>query len=146
MRLTERQSLEDFQAQLNAQKSLWECFREVFPFGYLDLREGEYHQLVNEALDILPDDKQRTLLLDLLDAQWCVFVEQLWIAHECGSDPNRFVGESHFALARLQIDTNIRGERDLPMKDGRKAMISLSQNETLTDRICSGSPDQRSEI
>jgi len=31
----------------------WEGFREIFPFGFLAIREGEYVQLVNEALDSL---------------------------------------------------------------------------------------------
>ena len=113
----------------------WEDFREIFPFGFIDIREGEYVQLVNAVLDSLPNDKEQALLLDLLDAQWCVYVEQLWIAHECGGDPQRFAGENHFALARLQIGSNIRFERGLPDKDGRRAMMSLEENETLMDRI-----------
>jgi hypothetical protein len=128
-------SLEKALAQLKEFGFRWENFHEVFPFGYLDIREGEYYQLVMKVLDHLPSDDQRTLLLDLLDAQWCVFVEQLWIAHELGGDPERFAGENHFALARLQIDSNIRGERHLPPKDGRRAMMSLGENETLLDRI-----------
>jgi hypothetical protein len=113
----------------------WEDFREIFPFGFLAIREGEYAQLVNEALDRLSSDKEQTLLLDLLDAQWCGYVEQLWIAHEYGGDSQRFAGENHFALARLQIGSNIRFERGLPDKDGRRAMMSLGKHETLMDRI-----------
>lgn len=113
----------------------WEDFREIFPFGFLGIREGEYAQLVNEALDRLPNEKERALLLDLLDAQWCVYIEQLWIAHECGDDSQRFASENHFAFARLQIDSNIRLERGLPSKDGRRAMMSLGEQETIMDRI-----------
>jgi len=75
------------------------------------------------------------MLLDLLDVQWCVYVEQLWIAQEYGGDPERFVGENHFALARLQIGSNIRCERGLPVKDGRRAMMRLKEHESLMDRI-----------
>lgn len=100
----------------------WEDFREIFLFGFLDIREGEYVQLVYAVLDSLPHDKEQALLLDLLNAHWCVYVEQLWIPHECGGDPQRFAGENHFALARLQIGCNIRFERGLPEKDGRRAI------------------------
>ena len=55
----------------------WEDFREIFPFGFLDIREGEYVQPVNSVLDSLPNDKEQALLLDLLDARWCVYVERL---------------------------------------------------------------------
>lgn len=112
----------------------WENFRDIFPFGFLGIREGQYVQIVNETLDLLVNDTERALLLDLLDAQWCVYIEQLWIAHECGDDPQRFAGEGHFALARLQIGSNIRRERGLPQKDGRRAMMSLGKH-TLLDRM-----------
>lgn len=55
--------------------------------------------------------------------------------HECGDSPQRFAGENPFALARLQIGSNIRFERGLPSKDGRRAMMSLGVQETLMDRI-----------
>ena len=113
----------------------WEEFQDIFPFSFLDIGEGEYVQLVNAVLDQLPDDVERTVLLNLLDIQWNVYVEQLWVAHEFGNDPKRFAGESHFALARLQIDSNIRLERGLPRKDGRRAMMNLGKQETLKDRM-----------
>jgi hypothetical protein len=124
----------------------WEEFREIFPFGFLGLREGEYAKLVDAALDSLPNDRERTVLLDLLDAQWCIYVEQLWIAHEFGRNPERFLGENHFALARLQMSVNIRLARGLPNKDGRRAMMEICGDETLMDRIaCSSlSPSNRS--
>lgn len=53
----------------------WEDFQEIFPFGFFGRREGEYAQLVNEPLDRLPNEKERALLVDLLEAQWCVYVE-----------------------------------------------------------------------
>ena len=91
--------------------------------------------MLNAVLDALPDDRQRALLLDLVDTQWCVFIEQKWIAREFNSDPNLFLGVNHFALARLQIGSSMRAERNLGHKDGRRAMMSLNPDETLFDRI-----------
>jgi hypothetical protein len=123
----------------------WKNFRDIFPFGFLGFSEGEYARLVNAALDSLPNDRERAVLLDLLDAQWCAYVEQLWIAHEFGGDPQCFVGECHFALARLQISTNIRGARGLPEKNGRNAMMTIGRDETLLDRIVGRLPSTSSE-
>jgi hypothetical protein len=69
----------------------WEDFREIFPFGGAHLLEGQYQRLVEAALESLPNDRERILLLDLLDAQWCVYFEQIWIAHKFCGDPGRFV-------------------------------------------------------
>jgi hypothetical protein len=128
-------SLEEALKKINHKGFCWEEFREIFPFGFLGLREGEYARLVEAALESLPTDRERIVLLDLLDAQWCAYVEQLWIAHEFGGNPNRFVGENHFALARLQISENIRSTRGFPDKNGRRAMLEIGRDETLTDRI-----------
>ena len=118
----------------------WAQFRDVFPFGFLGIREGQYQQLLDVVLDCLPTDDDRSLLLDLLDAQWCIFIEQLWIAHERTGNPELFAGEVHFALARLQMSSNIRHARQLPEKDGRRAMLSMTRHETLLDRITASTP------
>jgi hypothetical protein len=122
----------------------WASFQEIFPCGFLKITEGQYIQLLNAVLDALPDDRQRALLLDLVDTQWCVFIEQKWIAREFYSDPNLFLGVKHFALARLQLGSSMRAERNLGHKDGRRAMMSLNPDETLFDRIAS--ENQKSEI
>ena len=136
----EEEFLEEALRRIGDKGFRWEDFRETFPFGFLGLREGAYERLVNAALESLPDDRERAVLLDLLDAQWCVYIEQLWIAHEFGDDPQRFMGDNHFALARLQIDSNIRWARGLPDKDGRRAMMGIGRDETLMDRIVGTSP------
>jgi hypothetical protein len=138
--IEEEFSLEEALRSIGDKGFRWEDFREIFPFGFLGLREGEYERLVDAALESLPDDRERAVLLDLLDAQWCVYIEQLWIAHEFGGDPQRFVGKNHFALARLQMSSNIRGARGLPKKDGRRAMMEIGRDETLMDRIVGTSP------
>lgn len=124
----------------------WEDFQTIFPFGFLGIKEGEYAIIVNACLDSLPNDRERAVLLDLLDAQWCTFVEQIWIANEFGGNPKRFAGESHFALARLQMGENIRWERELLSKSGRSAMMSLGPEETLLDRIVAASPHRRPRV
>jgi len=128
-------SLPEMVQEIKTKGFSWASFQELFPFGYLKITEGQYLQLVNAVLDALPDDRQRSLLLDLLDTQWCVFIEQKWIAREFNSDPNLFIGINHFALARLQIGSSMRAERNLGYKDGRRAMMSLNPEETLFDRL-----------
>lgn len=124
----------------------WEYFQTIFPFGFLGIKEGEYANIVNASLDSLPNDRERAVLLDLLDAQWCTFVEQIWIANELGGDPKRFAGECHFALARLQIGENFRWERGLSSKNVRSAMMSLGPDETLLDRIVAAAPHRRPSV
>ena len=116
----------------------WPDLERFFPFGFLGMREGEYIQIINAVLDALPDQKQRSLLLDFIDAQWCLFIEQKWIAREFSADENLFLVENHQALARLQIGSNIRSQKNLICKDGRRAMMSLKSDETLFDRIIKG--------
>ena len=45
----------------------WASFQEILPFGFLKITEGQYIQLLNAVLDALPDDRQRALLLDLVE-------------------------------------------------------------------------------
>ena len=89
-------------------KFCWTKFRELFPFGDLNMREGAYIQLVEAVLDQLEGVEQKNLLLDLLDTQYRVYLEQLHILNEQYENEDPFVGEIHFAGARLQINFIIR--------------------------------------
>jgi hypothetical protein len=62
----------------------------LFPFGFLGIREGEYVELVEMALDSLTTPDDQTLLMDLLDMQWYVYCEQLGFASDRSDDSNSF--------------------------------------------------------
>jgi hypothetical protein len=51
------------------------------------LREGNYQRLVEKCLTLIPEKDQQARLLDLLDAQGCVFLEQCWVTCPPKSDP-----------------------------------------------------------
>lgn len=117
----------------------WREFSRIFPFGFLGIREGEYLELVNAALDSMSCHEERQLLIDILDAQWCVYVEQLWAGHQFSKADEADMGENHFALARLQIGETIRKQRGYRIKSGRRVMNSLiGKTDTLLDRMQSG--------
>lgn len=114
----------------------WEDFREIFPFGDISLREGNYQRLVSKCLSLLPSLEQKIRLLDLLDAQGSVFLEQCWVQNELTTgQESPFQIHAHFALAWLQINSNLRHELDLPARDTRSAMLKLSLQETLAERL-----------
>ena len=115
----------------------WAHLRDLFPFGEVSLREGNYDRLASKAVKCCKTDAERELLLNLLDAQASVFLEQVWVQNEQldGGDPAPFFIEAHFASAWLQINSNIRSEFGLPVKDGRAAMLNLSVTESLFDRM-----------
>ncbi|MBR0801241.1 hypothetical protein JQ615_38405 [Bradyrhizobium jicamae] len=140
MILVEGLSLEESLRKIGDKGFRWEDFPEIFPFGFLGRSEGQYAKLVDAALESLPNDTERAVLLDLLDAQWCVYIEQLWITHEVGGNQQRLVGRNHLALARLQMSNNIRSAWGFPEKDGRSAMMEIGPSETLMDRIEGASP------
>ena len=112
----------------------WGRLREFFPFGDFSLREGQYQELVLAVIDRLSTDEDRNLLMDLLDTQWCVYVEQLWV-QQGHTARDQFAGEAHFAVARLQIHSNVRLQKGLQRRDARRAMLALDKRETLLDRI-----------
>jgi hypothetical protein len=117
---------------LERQGFSWAHFREMFPFGEISLGEGNYQRLVTKAVETCNTDAERALLLDLLDAQACVFLEQGWAFQEqlknLGIQPPGDFG-AHIASNWLQVDSNIRGQIDLPRKDGRGAMLKLPCTE-----------------
>jgi hypothetical protein len=55
----------------------WDEIQYISPFGFLEVKEVEYALLVDVALDSLSNDGRRSILLDILDVQWCAYVEQL---------------------------------------------------------------------
>ena len=68
----------------------WAHLRGIFPFGAVELREGNYQRLLVKSIETCKSDEERALLLDILDAQACVFLEQVWTQNEQfgdGEDP-----------------------------------------------------------
>ncbi|MCP5148714.1 MAG: hypothetical protein H6986_11390 [Pseudomonadales bacterium] len=115
----------------------WTHLREIFPFGAVELREGNYQRLLVKSVETCKTDEDRALLLDLLDAQACIFLEQVWAQNEQlgGCDKPPFLMHAHFSSAWLQINSNIRREYSLPSKNGRQMMLNLLKTETLFDRM-----------
>ena len=116
----------------------WELFRDYFPFGDVSLREGNYQRLAQAALSAVGTKDEQQLLLDLLDAQACVFTEQVWVANEMAvkagvAEP--FTIEAHFSTAWLQINDNLRHAHGLQARGARTAMLKLQPPETLAARI-----------
>lgn len=110
----------------------WHQLRSYFPFGFLDQREGEYANLLHAALSALSSPREQELLLDLLDTQWCAFVEQCWVANEEGDES---VTHAEPAFARIEINQCVRSEFNLPRKPVRQALMGLEKGGTLLKRI-----------
>ena len=105
-------------------------FTKEFSYGFLGVREreGEYVERVANFLNKY-SEPQHALIMDLLDLQWVAYVQQLWfIGDETGSPD---VGKNHFALARLQINANIRAERGLPDRNMRNEMMRVEYCDVL---------------
>lgn len=115
-------------AAIGAQGFRWDRFQEYFPFGNLELREGEYLSLVEAALESFATKDDRQLLLDLLDIQWCVFIEQVWVANERTHDT---LTGAEMAHARIAIGESLRRKHELPLRRVRKAMFRLREGDTL---------------
>jgi hypothetical protein len=116
----------------------WDRIRDYFPFGDIALSEGNYQRLVQAALAAIKNSGEQQLLLDLLDAQACVFTEQVWVANEMAEKtgaPMPFLVEAHISNAWLQINSNLRFENRLQPRDARAAMLKLQPSETLAMRI-----------
>ena len=121
---------------LDEQGFSWGMLRDLFPFGDISLREGNYQKLVNKALSLLESNEDKELLLNLLDTQNCVFLEQIWIQNEkSAGDEKPFPVHGHLITAQLQINSNIRRELGLGCKDLRAVMLKLSESELLLDRV-----------
>ena len=113
--------MEDFKVTIDA-------FTEEFSYGFLAEREIEYDERVKNFLNKYPES-QHALIMDLLDLQWVAFVQQLWfIGDETGSPD---AGKNHFAVARLQINANIRSERGLPDRNMRREMMRIEYCDVL---------------
>lgn len=127
---------EDALKYLEKSGFVWDQFREFFPFGDIELREGNYQRLVEKCLTLIPEKVQQARLLDLLDAQGCVFLEQCWVQNEFTSEStNPFQIHAHFASAWLQINSNLRYRFGLPERDARGAMLKLQTTECLAERM-----------
>ena len=118
----------------------WKLFRDYFPFGDIRLRESNYHSLVSVALEALSQQKQRNLLIALLDTQAAAFLEQVFVQNEIKGKPNpdgKGCGlEAHFALAWIQINSNLCAKYGLRKRNLRSVMLELGKEEYLADKIC----------
>lgn len=125
----------------------WERIRDYFPFGDTALGEGNYQRLAEAALAAIKQPEERQLLLDLLDAQACVFTEQVWVANEMAEksgSQKQLSGDANISTAWLQINNNLRSENRLQPRDARSAMLKLLPTETLASRIVlSSEPGER---
>ena len=117
--------LEDFGFQ-------WGQLQNYFPFGFVDQREGEYVSILRAVLSALPNLREQEQLLDLLDTQWCAFIEQCWVANEEGDEP---VIHAEPAFARIQINQTVRSEFKMSRKPVREALMGLNKGDTLLKRI-----------
>lgn len=108
----------------------WERIREIFPFASLELREGEYQTLLSLCLKSLSNKDDKELLLELLDAQWAVYLEQLWIENEKSQGADNS-GPVHFVLARLQIHSNLRHSEGLRPASMRTRMMNIGGDNTI---------------
>ena len=103
-------------------------FTKEFSYGFLGEREGEYVERVANFLNKY-SEPQHALIMDLLDLQWVAFVQQLWFIGEETGSPD--AGKNHFAVARLQINANIRAERGLPDRNMRREMMRIEYCDVL---------------
>ena len=104
----------------------WKHFEKIFPLGARIYREGEYEQLLNLAVDALPSDLAREMLLDVLDAQQIVLLEQSLLILEGLEDngsPDRheFEGAAEFASSFLGISRGVRQRLGLKRQYAWKA-------------------------
>ena len=103
----------------------WERFGDIFPFGPRIHSEGEWQRLVTVAVKSIESVADRELLLDLIDAQLCVYGER------CEAISNKFpedewgnrplIGELEFTANMLQINSGIRMQMGRQPKDGHRA-------------------------
>ena len=116
----------------------WERFGDIFPFGPRIHSEGEWERLVTTAVKSIEEPAGRELLMDLIDAQLCVYGERCdAINQKLGEDEwgdGPLVGELEFSANMLQINSNIRSALGLRPKDGRRAMMKL--DTSIFNRIC----------
>ena len=103
-------------------------FTEEFSYGFLGEREGKYIERVANFLNKY-SEPQHALIMDLLDLQWVSFVQQLWFIGDETGLPD--AGKNHFAVARLQINANIRAERGLPDRNMLREMMRIEYCDVL---------------
>lgn len=125
----------------------WERIQDYFPFGDESLGEGNYQRLTIAALGALKSVEDRQLLLDLLDAQACVFIEQVWVANEMAKkagETKSFSIDGHFSAAWLQIHDNLRIKQGLPPRQARSAMLKLQPPKMIAQKIVAETGRQES--
>lgn len=125
----------------------WSLLREYFPFGAVELREGNYERVLVACLDCLPGEADRECLLDLLDMQAVTFLEQCWVQNEmeaAGASPGScdtpdelgsFGMAAHFAAAWLQINSNLRSRAGLGRTSLTRVLMSLPTGGTLAQHL-----------
>lgn len=125
----------------------WYLLREYFPFGAVELREGNYQRLVIACLDSLSSQVDRERLLDLLDMQAVTFLEQCWVQNEMeaasaaesssatADELGTFGMAAHFAAAWIQINSNLRGSAGLDRTDLMRVLRGLPAGGSLAQYL-----------
>jgi hypothetical protein len=128
----------DIPHPLETEAFVWARFREYFPLGDVSLRERRYEDVVTKVLDGFKTDRERELLLDMLDMQACVLLEQVWIQQEHSGKGGKelFFEETHFASSRMSLHSMLRTMYRLPEKtSGRTIVRDLPETMTLFDML-----------
>lgn len=124
----------------------WSMFRDVFPFGDITLREGDFQKLVSRVIDYLNSDDDKELLLDMIDTQNCIFLEQVWLQNEKAETANKpFPMHGHIITAQLQITSNLRHKFELFDRNARNTMLNLDESVRLIERITQVSKENYNE-
>ena len=140
---------------LHEEGFLWRRLRDYFPFGAVELREGNYQRLLDACLERIPSEAGRERLLDLLDMQAVTFLEQCWVQDEldpiaasseaddgdADTDIGRFGMAAHFAAAWLQINSNHRSRLGARRPSLMSLMHNMPKDESLSMLLarCAGS-------
>jgi hypothetical protein len=131
---------------LHTEGFLWRRLRDYFPFGAVELREGNYQRLLDACLERIAREEGRERLLDLLDMQAVTFLEQCWVQDEmdpiaaaseaddggADTDIGRFGMAAHFAAAWLQINSNYRSRLGTRRPSLMSLMHNMSKDESLS--------------
>lgn len=116
--------------------NIWKDFSRIFPYGDIALLEGEYQALVENTLNSICGEEGRNLLIDLLDTQWIAFVEQQFLLAEiCGKEGEPLYHNAPLAMARIEINDNIRRANGLKKRNVRRLVFEVLNDKTILDGL-----------
>jgi len=102
----------------------------VSAFDELMEREGQYVDRIKAMTNGLTPEHME-LFFDMLDLKWLALVEQLGIARGLSEDAS-FAGELDVAMARLQLNSNLRMEFKLPPRNMRNTLMKIPAGNLLS--------------